>query len=152
MFNVWKNLRKTLRMVQMDVKLESFQLKPPARVRGMTKWEPKLFENVLTLPHVELSSPNISNSKARKILKECKLAVRNFPSMRNVDNGAKKRVILDPDALAKLSLDELAKLKNNFNCVFGEDQHTFDYTNYDPGVAIQHVLPEDDEGRIQSNF
>jgi len=131
------------------VDVKSFQLMPPDRVRGMTKWQPELFEKVMTLPHVELPPAKLSDKNAKRILKQCQLKIRNFQSHQKKPED-KLRVILDPGALANLSHDDLSELKDKFQAVLGEDEHSFDHTNYDPELAIRHVLPEDIEEGVRS--
>ena len=62
-------------------------LEPPSRVRGMTKWQPELFEKTVTLPHVTLPAPNFANLKAGNILRKYKLKIPNFTSIFNVDES-----------------------------------------------------------------
>ena len=60
-------------------------LDPPAAVRGMTKWQPELFEKSVILPHVTLPSVNFANQKAGNILRKYKLSIPNFTNIFNVD-------------------------------------------------------------------
>jgi len=68
---------------------------PPIQIRGMTKWQPDLFEKTVTLPHVEIPATFVGVTKAGKILKTLKLKIPNFNPMRDVPETNKKLIILE---------------------------------------------------------
>ena len=77
------------------------------------------------------------------------MRIRNFRGHQAKTND-KLRVILDPGALANLSQDNLTELKDSFQAVLVQDEHSFNHTNYDPGFAIRHVLPEEIKEGLKS--
>jgi hypothetical protein len=126
-------------------------LDPPSQVRGMTKWQPELFEKSVVLPHVDLPTNSIGWSNRAgnvfAILKDFKLKIPNFKSVVDVsDNDAIKRVILDPKMYEKMSEKDKQDIRESYDGTFGEGEHVLNYSNYTPSEALKHILPEDVEG------
>ena len=128
-------------------------LDPPSQVRGMTKWQPELFEKSVVLPHVDLPTKNIgwsnksSTGNVFALLKDFKLKIPNFKSVVDVsDNNAIKRVILDPKMYEDMSEKVKQDIRESYDGTFGEGEHALNYSNYTPSDALKHILPEDVEG------
>ena len=118
---------------------------PPMQIRGMTKWQPDLFEKTVTLPHVEIPANFVGVTKAGKILKTLKLKIPNFNPMRDVPETNKKLIILDPYKFETISSEDKSKLINEFQCSFGENSHKFDYTNYPAFKSLEVILGDGSE-------
>jgi len=134
-------------------------LDPPSQVRGMTKWQPELFEKSVILPHVDLPTKNIgwsnksSTGNVFAILKDFKIKIPNFKSVVDVsDNDAIKRVILDPKMYEKMSEKDKNDIRESYDGTFGEGKHALNYSNYTPSEALKYILPEDMEGLSSSQI
>ena len=132
-------------------------LDPPSQVRGMTKWQPELFEKSVVLPHVDLPTKNIgwSNRSGNvfAILKDFKLKIPNFKSVVDVsDQSEIKRVILDPKMYENLSEKDKQIILESYDGTFGEAEHALNYSNYTPSEALKYILPEDVEGDYEFNY
>ena len=123
-------------------------LDPPAQVRGMVKWQPELFTKSVKLPHVDLPAKNISKQLAGKILKNAKIKIPNFQSIREIRENDKdmKRLIFDPKMFDEITDEEKRQISEICEGKFGEMEHVLNYTNYTFSEAVKHILPEDMEG------
>merc|ERR1719266_956787 len=122
-------------------------LDPPAQVRGMVKWQPELFTKSVKLPHVDLPARNISKQLAGKILKNAKIKIPNFQSIREIRENDKdmKRLIFDPKMFDEITDEEKRQISEICEGKFGEMEHVLNYTNYTFSEAVKHILPEDME-------
>ena len=121
-------------------------LSPPEAVRGMTKWQPELFEKVVKLPHVETPAHNISVKKAGKVLQGLKLKIPNFKPIQDCSsNKENKIVVLDPAAFETLSGEDKDTLVKDYNCSFGESTYTLTYANYPSSKSLEAILPKGSE-------
>ena len=137
----------TNKMVQEENLKTSPLLLPPENVRGMTKWRPELFKKSVKLPHVDLPAKFISKNKAGNLLKKYRIKIPNFHSIQEIDNG-KKRVIFDPEEFEKFSKEVKDNIVENFDGIFGEQEHSLDHSNFRTTDVFKCVLPETDEGII----
>lgn len=126
---------------------------PPNEVRGMTKWQPELFCKTVKLPHVELPALNVAKDKAGKILKPYMLKMPNFQCVKEIENQSdRKRIVIDPTALTKITDDERTTLSKDFGCDFGESSYEINHTNFSSNMAMKSVFPEDCEGLTSSQI
>merc|ERR1719273_377790 len=122
-------------------------LDPPAKVRGMTKWQPELFEKSVILPHVTLPSVNFANQKAGNILRKYKLSIPNFTNIFNVDGDKEiKRVILDPKKFEEMTDEDKKLIFETYEGKVGQTEYVLKHTNYSPPEALKAVFPEGVEG------
>ena len=128
-------LRKFLKMIE-----ETSVLNPPDKVRGMTKWEPKMFEKTVILPHVDIPVQNIGKKMAGKLLANYKLKIPNFPNIQEVDKTT-KRVILHPEKAKEMSDKDKKVIQEDFKGSFGQEKHQLTHTNY--ADALKFVIPEE---------
>ena len=120
-------------------------LLPPKTIRGLTKWDPKVFEKTVTLPHIELPAQNIAKKKGGQVLKNFKLKIPNFQSIIEVSKERKK-VVLDPVAFEKMTVEDKEHLENDLQGVFGQDSYQFGHVNFSSNSLFKAIFPEDMEG------
>ena len=120
-------------------------LAPPSKIRGMTKWDPTLFEKTVTLPYVELPAQNIAKKKGGQILKQFKLKIPNFQSILEV-NKERKKVILDPKAYEEISDGDKKHIEEDLHGVFGQDSYVLSHLNYSSTSLFKAIFPENFEG------
>ena len=150
--NLKSLLLQLFKMTNETVAIESDLLNPPSVVRGMTKWQPELFEKTVILPHVELPVHNISIKKAGKILKPLKLKIPNFLQVQDASEKTKKIVVLDPSTLKTISDEDKSILIDKFECSFGEKSYKLDHTNFHTSKCLEAILPKGAESLTSSTI
>jgi len=123
---------------------------PPLEVRGITEWQPELFNTTALIPRLSVKSEQVG--PVRKILEKYLLKIANLKPIQECDKDkARRSLLLNPDLVSSFrDLDDHVK---DLTAVADIDRkhfsvHKFDLTadNWTPHEILRAILPLGEEG------
>lgn len=125
-------------------------IEPPLEVRGITEWQPELFNTTALIPRLSVKSEQVG--PVRKILEKHLLKVASLKPIQECDKDKDRRtILLNPDMVSSFrDLDDLAKDLSTVADIdskhFSVRKFSLTADNWSPHEILRAVLPPGEEG------
>jgi len=122
---------------------------PPTDVKGMTEWNPELFNKTASVPCLRVKSQYVG--VAMKTLKKYGFKAKNMKNVLETSNSEEKHILLNPRLIQTFddiphedqrTLEQLDVTKTSF----GNEAIELSIKNWKTDEILKAILPEEDEG------